>query len=88
MSLPIKVLQDNLSAIWLATHDGSFGRNKHTIIKRAYIKEKIEDGTMVMLHCDTDRMAADMGTKPLDKKTLIKHMTKIGMVNIGGKVIT
>jgi len=86
MSSPTRMLQDNLSTIWLATHDGTFGKNKHTIIKRAYVKEKIENGTIVMVHCDTDRMTADMGTKPLCKKLLQKHMEAIGMVAIGERL--
>ncbi len=69
----------------MATHEGSFGRNKHTLIKRAYVKEKVEEGALAMVHCDTERMVADMGTKPLCKKTLYRHMLKIGMVNCDNK---
>ncbi len=85
MSVPTRMMQDNLSAIWLATHEGAFGRNKHTLIKRAFVKEKVEDGVVAMVHCDTERMVADMGTKPLCKKLLYKHMMKIGMVNCDNK---
>jgi len=87
MSTPTRMLQDNLSTIWLATHEGSFGKNKHTIVKRAYVREKIEEGVLVMTHCDTERMTADMGTKPLCKKLLQRHMEAIGMVAIGTRLI-
>ncbi len=81
------MLQDNLSTIWLATHEGAFAKNKHTIIKRAYVKEKIEDGIVVITHCDTERMCADMETKPLAKKLLHRHMEAIGMVIIADKIV-
>ncbi len=83
---PTRMLQDNLSTIWLATHDGSFGKNKHTIIKRAYVKEKIEEGVVVVTHCDTERMCADLGTKPLGRKLLQRHMEAMGMVIIDNKM--
>jgi len=87
MNTPVRMLQDNLSTIWLGTHDGSFSKNKHTIIKRAYVREKIEDGVLVVVHCDTERMSADMGTKPLCKKLMLRHMGAIGMVDIGGTML-
>jgi len=87
MDKPTKMYQDNLSTIWLATHEGSFAKNKHTIVKRAYVKERIDEKELVMMHCDTERMSADMETKPLAKKLLQKHMESIGLVSIGTRLI-
>ena len=78
--LPTRLYQDNLSAIWLATHDGKFNRNKHTMVKRAYFREKVEQGVLVAMHRDTDKMPADMGTKAVGRELLTKHMKSIGMV--------
>ena len=74
------MFQDNLSAIWLASHDGKFNRNKHTLVKRAYFREKVEQGVVAVLHRDTDKMTADMGTKAGSRDLLSKHMKYIGMV--------
>ena len=78
--LPTRMFQDSLSAIWLATHDGKFNRNKHTLVKRAYFREKVEQGVVAVLHRDTDKMLADMGTKAVGRDLLSKHMKYIGMV--------
>ena len=82
VNLPTRLYQDNLSAIWLATHDGKFNRNKHTMVKRAYFREKVEQGVLVAMHRDTDKMPADMGTKAVGRELLTKHMKSIGMVPI------
>ena len=84
MTAPTRMYQDNLSAIWLSTHDGKFSRNKHTLVKRSFYREHIEDGKIEPLHMDTDNMPADMGTKPLCKKLLTKLMTKVWMVRVRG----
>ena len=79
---PTKMYQDNLSAIWLATHNGAFSRNKHTILKRSFLKEKIEEGLIAPIHRDTDKMPADMLTKSMTRLLLHKHMTSIGMERV------
>ena len=78
--LPTRMFQDNLSAIWLSTHDGKFNRNKHTLVKRMYFREKVEQGVLVALHRDTDKMPADMGTKAVGRLLMSKHMQYMGMV--------
>ncbi len=50
------------------------------------MKEKIEEGVVVVTHCDTERMCADLGTKPLGKKLLLMHMEAMGMVIIDNKM--
>ena len=82
MAAPTRMFQDNLSAIWLSTHDGKFTRNKHTIVKRSFFREHVESDEIQPLHMDTENMPADMGTKPLCKKLLEKHMKKVGMVQV------
>ena len=56
MEGPTKLFQDNLSAIWLASHDGSFQRNKHTVIERAFVKDLIDEKVMTCIHQDTERL--------------------------------
>ena len=86
MTAPTRMYQDNLSAIWLSRNDGKFSRNKHTLVKRSFFREQVEDGEIEPLRMDTENMPADMGTKPLCRKLLTKHMTKVWMVRLRGPV--
>ena len=86
MTAPTRMYQDNLSAIWLSSHDGKFSRNKHTLIKRSFFREHVEEGEIQPLHMDTEHMPADMGTKPLCRKLLTRHMAKVGMERVRGPV--
>ena len=86
MTAPTRMYQDNLSAIWLSSHDGKFSRNKHTLVKRSFFREHVEADVIHPLHMDTEQMPADMGTKPVCRKLMTRHMTKVGMVRIRGPV--
>jgi len=60
MTAPTRMYQDNLSAIWLSSHDGKFSRNKHTLVKRSFFREHVEADVIHPLHMDTEPMPADM----------------------------
>jgi hypothetical protein len=79
---PVRMYQDNLSAIWLTSNDGAFSRNKHTLVRRMYIRQNITDKVITPVHMDTDLMPADMLTKSINKELLLRHMKKIGMIRL------
>ncbi len=66
--------QDNLSAIWLTANDGAFNRNKHTLIRRMFIRQSVSDRVIQPIHMDTKEMQADMLTKSVSKALLLTHM--------------
>jgi hypothetical protein len=70
--LPVQILQDNLSTIGIVMNGGSFNRSKHMITKCAFIKQHVDSGDIVLAHCRTNIMAADMVTKPLTGSELKK----------------
>ena len=82
MTAPTRMYQDNLSAIWLGKHDGKFNRNKHTFVKRSYFREQVTGGLIEPKHLGTEEMPADMGTKPLSRKLMTRHMKTMGMVRV------
>jgi hypothetical protein len=82
MTAPTRMYQDNLSAIWLSKHDGKFSRNKHTLVKRSFYREHVDAGELEPLHMDGLYMPADMGTKPLCRKLMTRHMQKVNMVKV------
>lgn len=64
---PVHLLCDNQSAIQLANCDGYRQRTKHIDIRHHYIREKVENGTVVIKYIPTDEMAADNLTKAVIK---------------------
>jgi hypothetical protein len=66
----------------LGKHDGKFNRNKHTLVKRSYFREQVIGGIIEPQHLRTEEMPADMGTKPLPRKLMTRHMKAMGMVKI------
>jgi hypothetical protein len=69
---PVAMLQDNLSTIAIVMNGGSFSRSKHMITKYGFIKQHVDLGDIILVHCRTHVMAADMVTKPLSGTELKK----------------
>ena len=64
---PIKIFQDNISTIFMATNGGTFKRTKHLITREMFVRERISSGEIKLLHSPTKEMRADF---------LIKNMTR------------
>jgi hypothetical protein len=69
---PIKIYQDNKSTIIMAMQGASFKRTKHLIGKQTFVKERIQNGDIVLQYLPTKDMPADMLTKPLGRETLVR----------------
>jgi hypothetical protein len=76
----IEVAQDNKSTIAWAENDLTFARNKHLMIRRNKAKEAVVSGLIRVIHVPTERMLADLGTKPLPLRQLLTHMSNAGMM--------
>jgi len=64
---PTKILEDNQSCIKLA-NNGSFSvKAKHIAIKYRFVHERIKERSILLQHCPSDRMIADIWTKSLSK---------------------
>ena len=66
---PIKpglIMEDNAAAIQLAERGKSnSNRTKHIKIRYFFIKQYLDDGEFIIIHCPTQQMIADILTKPL-----------------------
>ena len=63
-SKPTVVYEDNQSAISMA-QNAQFHRTKHIDMHHHYVREKVNDGTIDVKYCRSDRMLADVLTKGL-----------------------
>lgn len=58
-------------AVIIAYNIGQHDQTKHVIIDRHFIKEKVTNGTLSLLHVLSEKQLADMLTKGLNKKKFI-----------------
>lgn len=77
---PIKIFEDNQSAIRISYNPENNPRLKHVDIEFNFIKEKIEKGIIEIVKIKTEDQEADILTKPLSKIKFDKFCRMIGLV--------
>lgn len=82
----VVVHEDNMGAIHIAHNNGSHGRVKHIDIKYHYIKEKVEQGSLLIKYCKTDVMVADVLTKALAQTKFNRFRALLGVVKFEVKL--
>jgi hypothetical protein len=73
---------DNKSAINIADNPVQHDRTKHVEIDRFFIKEKIDEGVLVLGHVSSSKQVADCLTKGLGLKECELACNKMGMIDI------
>jgi histone deacetylase 1/2 len=70
---PAVIYQDNLSTMALAFNGRSNSdRTRHIKLRYFFIKQYLDSGEFVLLHCPTDLMIADILTKPLQGANFLR----------------
>jgi hypothetical protein len=65
--LPTVIFQDNIPAIQIAMNRGALAKKTRSMSMRTLsVRNKIEDGKVIPVPISTEKMIADIGTKPLD----------------------
>jgi hypothetical protein len=67
-----KIMQDNLSTIALITDGNSRGRTKYFDVKLRIVHTDFIDGAYTIEYCPTEKMIADILTKPLGERLFVK----------------
>jgi hypothetical protein len=65
-------MEDNQSAIFLANSAATTQRSKHVDIKLHFVREVLARGQVIIHHCPTDKMIADILTKATQRMTFNK----------------
>ncbi|KAK3036184.1 hypothetical protein RJ639_030254 [Escallonia herrerae] len=81
-SWPMKLYCDNKAAVNIAQNPVHNDRTKHVEVDHHFIKEKIDDGSVYLMHVPTREQTADVLTKSLHKPSFENLVSKLGMVNI------
>lgn len=61
----IQMMEDNQSAICMATNPRFHGRTKHIDLKYHFVRDHVKKGDVVINYCPTEDMVADILTKSL-----------------------
>jgi transposase InsO family protein len=75
----LTVYEDNQGAIALAKNPEFHKRTKHIDIRYHFVREKVEDGQVMLEYCPTQEMLADLMTKPIAAAQFDALRTKLGI---------
>ena len=78
-SKAVTVWEDNQAAIGLTRNPIGHKRTKHIDIKYHFVREHVQDGTLLVKYCNTKDMLADILTKPLPKGQFEYLRHKLGI---------
>lgn len=79
LKLPVLVNEDNQSCIALSVADRTTRKSKHIDTKYCFVKDLVENGIVTIQYCPTDKMEADLLTKPLGAVKLKQLREAIGI---------
>jgi hypothetical protein len=71
------IWEDNQSAIAYSQNALVSEKTKHIGMKRHFLKDHVEQGTIKLRYLHTDQTVADMFTKPLRGPALTRHKSAI-----------
>ena len=74
---PTIIFEDNQGCIKLTENGVSHGRTKHIDIRHHYVREQVARNSIKFKYLQTDKMVADMLTKPLSPPAFIKLRAKL-----------
>ena len=78
--MPVKLLIDNQSAMSLAKNTTFHKRMKHIAIHHHYIREKVDEGEIVLEYLPTAEQVTDILTKPLSRAKHVRFAEGMGLI--------
>ena len=74
---PSVLYGDNIGSLFLTQHSTFHQRTKHIARRYHSIREAISNGTIYVTYCPTQKMIADVLTKPLSESVFSTHISSI-----------
>jgi hypothetical protein len=68
---------DNVGSLYLTQHSTFHQRTKHIARRYHSIRESINNGAISVTYCPTQKMIADLLTKPLPESTFTTHVSNL-----------
>ena len=82
VTLPMRILVDNTSAIEILKNPVSHFRTKHMGIQTQFVREMVEEGIVDFQYVATTVQAADSLTKPLAPAKMVVARRLLGIVSL------
>ena len=76
----VKLFIDNQSAMSLTKNATFHDQTKHIAIRHHYIREKVDEGEIVLEYLPTAEQVADVLTKPLSREKHIRFIEGMGLI--------
>jgi hypothetical protein len=76
---PTLIYGDNQGAITLVKNPEFHARTKHIDVSTYYVRELVEDHKISLAYIQTDKILADMLTKPLRKVRYLQNVQQVGL---------
>jgi hypothetical protein len=73
------IYRDNQSTVFLTKNHGHHSRTKHIDIRFHFIRNLVENGTVEIRSCYTEKQLADMFTKALKKEQFYWNRSRLGI---------
>jgi hypothetical protein len=80
---PTRLFEDNQGCIAMTRNPVGHKRTKHVDIRYHFIREKVEQGQIILQYCPTAEMIADIFTKPLAGEKFSYLRDKLGVRRVG-----
>lgn len=77
---PISIRSDSQGSIALSKNSIAHSRTKHIALRHHFVREQVENGTIIMDYVPTEDMPADILTKPMSKERHLHLIKLLGMV--------
>jgi hypothetical protein len=74
-----KIYCDNSSSIKLSKNPIIHGRCKHIDVRYHFLRDLTKDGTIELVHCNSEDQMADIFTKPLKLESFCKLRARLGV---------
>jgi hypothetical protein len=81
-STPITIFTDNEGTVKLTRSPVFHSRTKHIARRQHFIREKVEEDVIAVVHLPMEENAADVLTKGLGRVKFTKHIEVLGVVRL------
>ena len=81
ISRPLKIFCDNNSAVNFSNSTSSSGAGLYLDTKYLFVRERVEDQSIIIKYISTHDMLADPLTKGLSPKLFLEHIASMGLTD-------